>query len=39
MLIVCCLFIAAIETDSVKKQYVKILESYGCLGVLSVPVG
>lgn len=30
---------AAQETDAVKKQYVKILDAYGCLGVLQLNAG
>lgn len=33
------IFIAAQETDAVKKQYTKILDAYGCLGVLQIYAG
>lgn len=31
--------VAAQETEAVKKQYVKILDAYGCLGVLQLNAG
>ena len=30
---------ASAETETIKKQYTKILDAYGCLGVLSLNVG
>lgn len=32
-------FLAAQELETIKKQYVKIADAYGCLGVLQVNVG
>jgi hypothetical protein len=32
-------FTASLETDTIKKQYTKILDAYGCLGVLSLNIG
>ena len=42
--IACCaqtLFLssASAETETIRKQYTKILDAYGCLGVLSLNVG
>ncbi|KAK3104004.1 hypothetical protein FSP39_023595 [Pinctada imbricata] len=31
--------LSAAETETIKKQYSKILDAYGCLGVLSVNIG
>lgn len=31
--------VAAQETEAVKKQYTKILDAYGCLGVLQLNAG
>lgn len=33
------LFIDSSEAELVKKQYTKILDAYGCLGVLNFAVG
>lgn len=32
-------FVAAQELETIKKQYVKIADAYGCLGVLQVNAG
>jgi len=32
-------FTDSAETDTIKKQYTKVLDAYGCLGVLSLNVG
>lgn len=32
-------FVATQETEAVKKQYTKILDAYGCLGVLQLNAG
>lgn len=34
-----CFIVAAQETEAVKKQYIKILDAYGCLGVLQLNAG
>ncbi|XP_052229766.1 synaptojanin-1-like [Dreissena polymorpha] len=31
--------LSSAETDTIKRQYIKVLDAYGCLGVLSVNVG
>lgn len=33
------IFVAAQELETIKKQYVKIADAYGCLGVLQVNAG
>lgn len=33
------LFVAAQELETIKKQYIKIADAYGCLGVLQVNAG
>lgn len=33
------LFLAPLETECVKKSYTKILDAYGCLGVLNLTHG
>ena len=33
------IFPASAETETIRKQYSKILDAYGCLGVLSLNVG
>ena len=32
-------FLAPQETESVKRQYTKLLDAYGCLGVLQLNAG
>lgn len=34
-----CCVVAAQETEAVKRQYTKILDAYGCLGVLQLNAG
>ena len=36
-MVISCL--APVETDSIKKQYTKVLEAYGCLGILDLSTG
>lgn len=39
MIILFSLYVAAQELETIKKQYVKISDAYGCLGVLQVNAG
>jgi len=34
-----CIDSAAAETETVRRQYSKMLDAYGCLGVLGLNVG
>ena len=33
------IFSASAETDFMRKQYTKVLDAYGCLGILSLSAG